>query len=240
MLQLAYFIQYLSLLRFLVCLFVCCRKLILILLFFKSFSDNILPTFFDGREYRNEYVIRYAERCVSVCWYMCIQEPQMALVSKIARKSDFESDFFRPYTKSGDKYDYLVWPALLLHENGPVVEKGVAQPLDSAISPLSLRSQRTPVGSTSSPRNATIKRTDSNNPATKGTPWASQMFVSNDPNAPSPSIDLPKTPVSVKTPRDSARGTPQEPPIVTYPTSPSRTPDNKDVLTATWKQAKDK
>ena len=164
----------------------------------------------------------------------------MALVSKIIRKSDFDSNLFRPYTKSGDKYDYLVWPALLLHENGPVVEKGVAQPLDSAISPLSLRSQKTPGLTNISPRNVPMKRTDSNNPALRGTPWGSQVFASNDPNAPSPSIELPKTPRSVNTPRDSARGTPQDSPIVTYPPSTKRTPENKEVLTATWKNTKDK
>lgn len=206
----------------------------------KSFSDTILPTFFEGNEYRNEYVVRYAERSVAVSWYMLLQEPPMVLISKIIRKSDFDSHLFRPYTKSGDKYDFLVWPALLLHENGPVVEKGVAQPLDSGISPLSLRSQRTPVAATSSPRPGAMKKTNSNNPALRGTPWGSQMFAANDPHAPSPSIELPTTPTSVNTPRDSARGTPQDPPIVTYPSSSKRTPDKKDVLTASWKQTNDK
>lgn len=176
--------------------------------------------------------MRYAERCVAVTWYMTLQDPPMLLVSKIVRKSDFDSDLFRPYTKSGDKYDFMVWPALLLHDNGPVVVKGVAQPLDSAISPLSLRSQKTPSTnlSQSSPTKPTAKRPGSNNPALKGTPWGTPV---NDPNAPSPSIDLPQTPASMRTPHDSARGTPIAEPIITYPGTPRK---DKDVLSGSWKQ----
>ncbi|XP_076103384.1 uncharacterized protein LOC143072374 [Mytilus galloprovincialis] len=192
----------------------------------KSFSDVILPTFFEGKEYRNEHVVRYAERCIAVTWYMTLQDPPMFLLSKIIRKADFDSDLFRPYTKSGDKYDFLVWPPLVLHENGPVVVKGVAQPLDSAISPLSLRSLKTPVTTT---RNVPVKRVDSNNPALKGTPWGSQEF-NNDPNAPSPSIDLPQTPASAHTPRGE---NPKETPIITYPSTPRKT--DKEILTGTWK-----
>lgn len=157
---------------------------------------------------------------------MTLQDPPMFLLSKIIRKADFDSDLFRPYTKSGDKYDFLVWPPLVLHENGPVVVKGVAQPLDSAISPLSLRSLKTPVTTT---RNVPVKRVDSNNPALKGTPWGSQEF-NNDPNAPSPSIDLPQTPASAHTPRGE---NPKETPIITYPSTPRKT--DKEILTATWK-----
>lgn len=36
-------------------------------------------------------------------------------------------DLYRTYTRSGDVIEYIVWPALLLHENGPVLYKGVAQ-----------------------------------------------------------------------------------------------------------------
>jgi hypothetical protein len=33
----------------------------------------------------------------------------------------------KPYTTSGTFVDYIVWPALLLYKNGPVLVKGVAQ-----------------------------------------------------------------------------------------------------------------
>lgn len=34
---------------------------------------------------------------------------------------------FKVFTKDGDEVDYLVWPALYLYENGPLMEKGVVQ-----------------------------------------------------------------------------------------------------------------
>jgi hypothetical protein len=34
---------------------------------------------------------------------------------------------FRHFTKFGNKLEHEVWPALLLHDHGPVIVKGVAQ-----------------------------------------------------------------------------------------------------------------
>jgi hypothetical protein len=34
---------------------------------------------------------------------------------------------FRHFTKFGIQLDYVVWPALLLYEGGPLVVKGVVQ-----------------------------------------------------------------------------------------------------------------
>jgi hypothetical protein len=44
---------------------------------------------------------------------------------------DFEPDdvfdrlAFKEFTKSGTKVDYLVWPALYLYKDGPLLSKGV-------------------------------------------------------------------------------------------------------------------
>lgn len=54
----------------------------------------------------------------------------MAFVDKIDRGAEFNGELFRRYKGcSGHKFDYLVWPALLLYEGGPLVVKGVAQPI---------------------------------------------------------------------------------------------------------------
>lgn len=45
------------------------------------------------------------------------------------RGSEFDTDLYRYYTRSGQKVDYIVWPALFLHENGPLLCKGIAQPM---------------------------------------------------------------------------------------------------------------
>jgi hypothetical protein len=39
----------------------------------------------------------------------------------------FDKNIFKEYTKSGPTVDFVVWPALYLHENGPLVGKGVAE-----------------------------------------------------------------------------------------------------------------
>jgi hypothetical protein len=39
----------------------------------------------------------------------------------------FDTSVFKAYTKSGKFVDYIVWPPLYLHENGPLLCKGVAQ-----------------------------------------------------------------------------------------------------------------
>ncbi|XP_052076272.1 uncharacterized protein LOC127714252 isoform X1 [Mytilus californianus] len=65
---------------------------------------------------------QYIDQCFEVCWSICLQIPPVVIVTDVER-----ADLFRSYTKSGDVIDHIVWPALLLHENGPVLYKGVAQ-----------------------------------------------------------------------------------------------------------------
>ena len=45
----------------------------------------------------------------------------------MVRGSKFDTNLLKAYTKSGIHVEYIVWPALLLHKNGPVLVKGVAQ-----------------------------------------------------------------------------------------------------------------
>lgn len=70
-------------------------------------------------------VIKYLEMCTEVTWYMQIQDPPAVLL--FVRGDNDAMTYFRPYTSSGSKLEYIVWPAMLLHENGPMVSKGVAQ-----------------------------------------------------------------------------------------------------------------
>lgn len=48
----------------------------------------------------------------------------------------FSSEKYKPYTKSdrgmvNPVVEFPVWPALSLHDGGPLVAKGIAQPKDS-------------------------------------------------------------------------------------------------------------
>lgn len=42
----------------------------------------------------------------------------------------FNRDKFKDYTRRGKYIEYVVWPLMLLHDNGPVLNKGVAQGTD--------------------------------------------------------------------------------------------------------------
>ena len=116
----------------------------------------------------------------------------MFLITKVNRKDNFDSMRFRHYTKPGDKFDFVVWPALLLQENGPVVCKGVAQALDSNKSKATLyeseNTPRSPPESSRKPEPVSARKTP--NAAIRGTPWGSQQFS----NRGTPSVDLPPFP----------------------------------------------
>ena len=58
---------------------------------------------------------------------MALQDPPMMIDKSIKSSDSFDTDIFKVYTKKGAKIDYIVWPPLLLHEDGPLVGKGVAQ-----------------------------------------------------------------------------------------------------------------
>lgn len=45
------------------------------------------------------------------------------------RGSRFNRDLYRLFSRLGEKVDFIVWPAVFLHENGPLLEKGIAQPM---------------------------------------------------------------------------------------------------------------
>ncbi|KAJ8297684.1 hypothetical protein KUTeg_024215 [Tegillarca granosa] len=88
----------------------------------EKFKEN-----FDIKSYRK--TCDFASKCARLCWLMRIKNPPLQLVWDCTRGSEFNFDLFKPYMQSGKKIDFVVWPALLLYENGPLLSKGVAQPL---------------------------------------------------------------------------------------------------------------
>ncbi|XP_062589852.1 trichohyalin-like [Saccostrea cucullata] len=73
----------------------------------------------------------YARHCASLCWRMRIRDPPVFVRFEFRQGTEFNTDILRRYTKTGGYLDFIVWPALYLHENGPVLSKGVAQPRHS-------------------------------------------------------------------------------------------------------------
>ncbi|XP_061184925.1 uncharacterized protein LOC133192937 [Saccostrea echinata] len=70
----------------------------------------------------------YARQCANLCWRMRIRLPPVFARFEFGKGTTFNTDILRKYTKTGGYLDFVVWPALYLHENGPVLSKGVAQP----------------------------------------------------------------------------------------------------------------
>ena len=71
----------------------------------------------------------YITRCMEICWLMNMQEVPMHLNFVCQRGDPFRYDLYKPFTKSGNVCGYLVWPLLSLHKDGPIMKKGVIQPL---------------------------------------------------------------------------------------------------------------
>ena len=69
----------------------------------------------------------FYEKCIELCWYMVIQDPAMYLDEDISPGTVIDKNAYREFTKKGEKVEYVVWPALYLHKDGPLLYKGVVQ-----------------------------------------------------------------------------------------------------------------
>ncbi|XP_052093049.1 polyamine-modulated factor 1-binding protein 1-like [Mytilus californianus] len=71
--------------------------------------------------------MQFFEKCVSLCWCMVIQDPVMYLDADITQGTTFDKNTYKEFVKSGNKVKYIVWPALFLHKDGPLLHKGIVQ-----------------------------------------------------------------------------------------------------------------
>lgn len=71
----------------------------------------------------------FIKKCIKTCWLMNMQEVPMCLKFAYQPGDPFKKELYKEYTKCGGQCGYLVWPLLLLHVDGPVLQKGVMQPL---------------------------------------------------------------------------------------------------------------
>lgn len=70
----------------------------------------------------------YTVKCLELCWLMNMHNPPVALGLPLAKDSKFDGTFYKEYTRTGTTVDFVVWLPLLLHKNGPLLQKGVLQP----------------------------------------------------------------------------------------------------------------
>ncbi|XP_060565714.1 uncharacterized protein LOC132724768 [Ruditapes philippinarum] len=66
----------------------------------------------------------YVQECLKLSWFMVIQDPPMTMVLEPA-SNDYK--YFKEYKNRGKFLSYIVWPALLLQEEGELICKGVAE-----------------------------------------------------------------------------------------------------------------
>ncbi|XP_069130934.1 serine/threonine-protein kinase dst2-like isoform X2 [Argopecten irradians] len=79
---------------------------------------------------KKKVMIDFYKECAKVTWYMNLQTPPLSLAPIPAKGNQISSDLcmYIPRTVSGNTVDYVVWPACLLHEGGPLLTKGVIRP----------------------------------------------------------------------------------------------------------------
>ena len=58
---------------------------------------------------------------------MAIKDPIMHLDEELTPDTAYDKDTYGEFVKSGDKVAFVVWPALFLHEGGPLLNKGVVE-----------------------------------------------------------------------------------------------------------------
>ncbi|XP_053389422.1 uncharacterized protein LOC128552411 [Mercenaria mercenaria] len=68
----------------------------------------------------------FVKECIQICWLMAIQEPPVVFASR-GKGELYNTEMYKPYTKNGKYVKFIVWPAMLLHKDGHVLAKGVAQ-----------------------------------------------------------------------------------------------------------------
>nr|XP_022326042.1 uncharacterized protein LOC111125994 isoform X4 [Crassostrea virginica] len=94
----------------------------------EAMKKNIMKKYEDLSDNKSESKRKYIERCVQLCWMMSIQDPPMHLDFGPEKDSVIDKNVYKLFTKTGDALDFMVWPAVFLHHNGPLVQKGVLQP----------------------------------------------------------------------------------------------------------------
>ncbi|CAC5413587.1 unnamed protein product [Mytilus coruscus] len=89
----------------------------------KELMPNLYEKFKSVKQDIKEDLQTYVESCLEVCWYSAINEPPM----HYGFDAEEQADDFREYTQGGKTVDFVVWPAMYLCTNGPILYKGVAQ-----------------------------------------------------------------------------------------------------------------
>ncbi|XP_056013046.1 uncharacterized protein LOC125682416 [Ostrea edulis] len=81
---------------------------------------------FEGDKWK--HLAPFVEKSLELCWYMVTQSPPLHMEINFPEGTPLDKNVLKHYTVSGDIIAFVVWPALYLHKDGPLLCKGVAQP----------------------------------------------------------------------------------------------------------------
>ncbi|CAG2214816.1 unnamed protein product [Mytilus edulis] len=93
----------------------------------KKLPDYLMKT----RDLTEEHITacsKFVTDCIKYAWMMQIQDPPVYIEWDFPSDTKIDTNILRSYTKAGDHVDFIVWPVLYLHKDGPVLNKGVVQP----------------------------------------------------------------------------------------------------------------
>ena len=89
---------------------------------------DIVHNWIPDRNEQTEDVMKFVEHANELCWMMNINDPPVNMCFECVPGETFNKNMFVEYTQAGNVNAFLVWPALLLTEEGMLLRKGVAQP----------------------------------------------------------------------------------------------------------------
>ncbi|XP_060571879.1 uncharacterized protein LOC132730048 [Ruditapes philippinarum] len=70
----------------------------------------------------------FVQQCLELCWLMAIQDPPLYLTLENCKTDQiFDGNTFKEYIESGPYVEFVVWPAVFLEKDGPLLCKGVVQ-----------------------------------------------------------------------------------------------------------------
>lgn len=94
--------------------------------FYKKYEEELQMSF-SSTARKARMVPKFVKACFNFCWLSSVQDPPIVFAPNVNTGDRFDNNVYKAYTRSGDRVEFVVWPALLLHQNGPVLCKGIAQ-----------------------------------------------------------------------------------------------------------------
>ena len=76
-------------------------------------------------------MLAFTSKCAELCWFMCIQDPPLVMEYENLEGKPVDRSKFNLYATNATITEFVVWPALLLHKNGPILAKGVVEPVET-------------------------------------------------------------------------------------------------------------